>query len=260
MISSSTRMHSVSKVKLLVLVDNNPGELGLETAWGLSILVEAPHTRILFDTGPSPKVLLENSHKLGIDLSNIRIVVLSHEHGDHINGLRALDDYVEKIRVYVPYGFNNSFINFIRSRGYKVIIVNDTVEIDEGVYVLKPAYGPPWEHALAINIDGKGLVIVTGCSHPGLDDIVEEAVRALGVKPYIVIGGFHLAGASMDEIKHVVDGLLSLGAEKIYPLHCSGDEIREYLQEVYSEHYGDGGVGLNVVVNDWHGRIGSKQV
>ena len=240
---------SIEWVELVVLVDNNPFKPGLRTAWGLSIYIKTPYDNILFDTGPSPDVLEYNAYMLNVDLTKTRIVVLSHRHGDHTGGLNALDEYAYRIKVYVPLGFSPFYLESLRARGYQVEVVNDTVEVSKGVYILKPLYGPPWEQALVIIVKGKGLVILTGCSHPGVDNIVREAVQEFNIKPYMVIGGFHLAGASLSRIKSIVEALVKLDVEKIYPLHCSGDEIREYLEHMYPELYGEGGVGLNLTIH-----------
>ena len=240
---------SIEWVELIVLVDNNPFKPGLRSAWGLSIYVRTPYDVILFDTGPSPDVLEYNACMLNVDLAKVRIIVLSHRHSDHVGGLNVLDKYAYNIKVYVPPGFSPFYLELLRTRGYQVGVVNDTVEVSKGVYVLKPLYGPPWEQALVIVVKGKGLIILTGCSHPGVDNIVREAVEEFNIKPYMIIGGFHLAGASLSEIRSMVEVLVKLGVEKIYPLHCSGDEIREYLEQVYPELYGEGGVGLHLTIH-----------
>ncbi|RLF13813.1 MAG: hypothetical protein DRJ66_07160, partial [Thermoprotei archaeon] len=104
--------------------------------------------------------------------------------------------------------------------------------IAKGVAVIGELYGPPYEQALAVNVKGRGLVIFVGCSHPGVDNIVKKAVSDLNEKPYIVIGGFHLVGASEDRIASVANSLIKLGLKKIYPMHCSGDSIRGYIRKV----------------------------
>ncbi len=238
-----------NKTRIIVLVDNNAYKHGLSNAWGISIYIERGGRTVLFDTGPSPDVLIHNSVAMGVNLSSIDIVVLSHGHGDHIGGISALDSYAHKITVYVPHGFPIGVIEQLANKGYNVVVVNNTVEIVEDTYIMKPLYGPPWEQALVLNIS-KGLVVITGCSHPGIVNIVKEAIKEFNRTPYIVIGGFHLMGSSMQQIKKVADELVKLGVYKIYPLHCSGDEIRRYLAEKYPQHYGDGGAGLVITLPD----------
>ena len=125
------------------------------------------------------------------------------------------------------------------------IQVNSTVEVAKGIFVVKPLYGPPVDEALAVKTS-KGLAILVGCSHPGVVNLVNQAVRDLGIKPYLVLGGFHMFGASLQDVKEVASRLVEMGAEKIYPIHCSGDTPRYYLANSYRDKYGDGGVGLEI--------------
>jgi 7,8-dihydropterin-6-yl-methyl-4-(beta-D-ribofuranosyl)aminobenzene 5'-phosphate synthase len=66
-------------------------------------------------------------------------------------------------------------------------------------------------------------VVLVGCSHPGVVNLVRQAARDVGAKPYMVVGGFHMAGLPAEEAREVVEQLLGMGVEKIYPVHCSGD-------------------------------------
>lgn len=230
-------------VRLVVLVDNNPYKEGLDTAWGLAVYLETDQTKLLFDTGPDPSVLERNAQKLGIDLSKIDFIVISHPHGDHTGGLRLFSSMKPGVRVYIPP--DQRLKNYVQSLGLEPIQVNSTVEVVKGVFVVKPLYGPPVEEALAVKTS-KGLAILVGCSHPGVVILVNQAVRDLGVKPYLVLGGFHMFGAPFQDVKEVASRLVEMGAEKIYPIHCSGDTIRNYLANSYKDKYGDGGVGLEI--------------
>ncbi|MEM4009721.1 MAG: hypothetical protein QXZ50_03040 [Ignisphaera sp.] len=96
--------------------------------------------------------------------------------------------------------------------------------------------GPPMEQALAINVRDS-LAIITGCSHPGIVNIVAKAVRDLKLKPYLVLGGFHMEGTTSDECRKTVEQLLNLGVEKIAPIHCSGEWLRSILREEFPDHW-----------------------
>jgi 7,8-dihydropterin-6-yl-methyl-4-(beta-D-ribofuranosyl)aminobenzene 5'-phosphate synthase len=235
------------RMRIMVLVDNNPYRQDLEKAWGLSVYVEAGGVRLLFDTGPDPMVLEANARRLGIDLSKIDFVVISHAHGDHTGGLKLLASIKPGMMVYVPP--DGSLVGYVRSLGLKPIQINSTIEVSKGIYVVKPLYGPPVEEALAVKTS-KGLVILVGCSHPGVVNIVGQAVRDIGVKPYIMLGGFHMGGTPLQEVQKVASQLVEMGVEKIYPIHCSGDNIRSYLANHYKDDYWGGGVGLEITIQE----------
>jgi len=231
-----------AEVRVVVLVDNEEYVKGLRTAWGLAIYVETPHTKFLFDTGPTPAVLKYNAARLGINLSEVDFVVISHCHGDHVGGLPLIAKLRPGLRVYVP--ASSGLQGYVRGLGLTPVPVNNTLSVAPGVWVLKPLYGPPWEEGVAV-ATRLGLVVLVGCSHPGVNNIVAEAVKDLGTrKVYAVIGGFHLGGAPREEIAEEMEDLASLGVVKVYPLHCSGEEVKEYLREKHPSMLGVGGVGL----------------
>ena len=233
-------------VKVAVVVDNYDFN-DYESTWGISVLVEiGSNYTVLFDTGPSPRILRENLAKLGYSLSDIDCIVISHEHHDHYGGLEAFKNM--GLRVYVPLKSSENLKNYVRSLGLNVIEVNDTLNIIDNVYVIGELYGPPWEQGLAVNVSGRGLVIIVGCAHPGILSIVKKAYKDLHAKPYIVLGGFHLAGASEDRVSKIANELAELVTYKIYPIHCSGDSFRRFLEKHFPKKYGDGHVGLVIRV------------
>ncbi len=247
---------NVPRVEITVVVDNSPDpNRVLKNSWGLSILIDVygnnsvKPLRILFDTGPSPSILEYNLEKLGIDPASIDIVVISHHHGDHIGGLSYILASKPGIKVYLPATETMDLQRYIRRLGGEPVPVNDsTIEIYPGVYVIGELYGPPFEDALAINVKDEGLLIITGCCHPGVVNIVKKAIHDIGVKPYIVMGGFHLIGASSSTCMNIVEELINLGTEKIGPMHCSGDTIKSILQKYYPDHYLELRTGSQLII------------
>ena len=236
---------SVDSVEINILVDNNPNS-DLKSPWGVSLYIKTQNLSVLFDAGPDPNALKENSEKLNLDLSNLDLAVISHEHGDHVRGLEYVSKVNKNLTVFVPAHMSESCKNWIKSLGLKVIEVKDTTLISEGIAIVGELYGPPYEQALAINVKNLGLIVLVGCSHPGVDKIVSKAEEDLSQNPYAVIGGFHLSGASLNKIRDVAKALNKRGLKIIYPIHCSGEDFREFLRESYPEVYGDGRVGLKI--------------
>ena len=194
-------------MKITVVYDNETTKSALKPDWGFSCFIENKKN-LLFDTGANSDILLSNMKVLGIKPEDIDIVFLSHNHWDHVDGLNALVSLNTKIKVYHP--------DF--SLKPKEVIENiTTTGMLSGI-----------EQSLIINTD-KGLVVVTGCSHPGLENILDVA-RKFG-KIYAVIGGFH-GFDKFDILKDV---------ELILPCHCT--QYKKEIAEVYPKSCCGCGVG-----------------
>ncbi|MFX0065303.1 MAG: MBL fold metallo-hydrolase [Candidatus Hermodarchaeota archaeon] len=244
---ASSELGYVDFVNITVLIDNYPNGT-LYSTWGVSMLVETNNFSILMDAGPSSLLLEENAKALGKNLSLVDFVVISHEHGDHTDGLPCVARINPNITVYVPAHMDNSTRTVIENLGLNVVDISETTILSSGIAIIGELHGPPYEQALGINIEGIGTAVVVGCSHPGVENIVEKAVNDLDVDPYLVIGGFHTYIADQQTINNTVTKLLELGVEKIYPIHCCGDQIRSFIQENYLEHYGEGCVGTQLFI------------
>ncbi len=225
-------------IRILVLVDNNPNPNTTKciNVWGLSIAIEINGSLILFDTGPSPEVLKHNAIAMGIDLSQVDIVIISHEHSDHYGGIKAVVNANKSVKIYIPADSSTAFKSWIRSLTTNIVEVRKTIEIIENVYVFKEMYGPPYEIALVIATK-KGLIVIVGCSHPGIVNMLNEIKEDFNSSIWIVLGGFHTFYLNKQEANELIRKLISLEVEKIAPIHCSGDTIRHLLKQKYPEHY-----------------------
>lgn len=235
---------------ITVTYDNNPYDPELTTEWGFSCLIEGAEQTILFDTGGSGSTLMSNMGKLDIDPGEIDIIVLSHIHGDHVDGLPAVLRQNSDVTVYVPQSFPYSFKEDVKGFGAELVQVSsEPVGICENVY--STGEMGPWvnEQSLAIRTD-RGLVIITGCAHPGIVRIVSRAKDILQDDILFVMGGFHLGDTPRSDIQDIVSRFRELGVVYAGPCHCTGSTAQELFKEEYGQYYVDIGVGRIIYVKE----------
>lgn len=207
----------------------------LKTGWGFSCLIHCSLMRdkdksnkeknILFDTGADSETLLSNMKKLTISPEQIDTVFLSHNHYDHTGGLEGfLTANKKRVKIIKPTAFYKP--TKISDETYSTGALGDWIK----------------EQSLFIKTK-KGLVIITGCSHPGIIKIIKTVKNFINEKVYLVLGGFHLAGASDFELKSIIDNFRKLDVQKVAPCHCSGDNCRELFRQEYKDDFIENGVG-----------------
>ena len=237
-----------SPYELIIVYDNNPFDSRLKTAWGFSCLVRLPQTTILFDTGGDSSTLLSNMSQLQIDPKEVEVVVLSHIHGDHVGGLGGFLRQNSDVTVYLPGSFPSSFKNDVKTLGAKVEEIHEARKLLPGVYTTGELDGGIKEQSMIIATN-QGLLIVTGCSHPGVLNIVRRAKEIVpDSKVYLLVGGWHLGGASPTQLKSINDVFRQLGVEKVAPCHCSGSETRRQFKQYYGDDYIESGVGRRILL------------
>jgi 7,8-dihydropterin-6-yl-methyl-4-(beta-D-ribofuranosyl)aminobenzene 5'-phosphate synthase len=230
-----------SRLSITILYDNNAYTPGLRTPWGFSAWAELNDRCILFDTGGDGDLLLENMRELKLDPQQIDVVVLSHAHGDHTSGLEALLHTGAKPQVYLPPSFSNDYKAYVA--GFtEVVEVSPGQEISEGVYTTGEMEGNVPEQALVFAVE-HGLVVLTGCAHPGIVQMVERAASMFGKPVYMVLGGFHLGDRSREQVAAIVEAFRAMDVEKVAPCHCTGNRAMQVFREMYGEDFIDAGVG-----------------
>jgi len=230
------------ELTLITVYDNYQFNPNLKTGWGFSCLVKFQDKNILFDTGADGATLLYNMDKLGIDVADVDVIVLSHIHEDHTGGLVEILKRNFKGKVIIPVSFPESFKEKIEAYKVELVKVERWKGISEGIYSSGELGDGIKEQSLVVKTT-KGLVIITGCAHPGVVNIVKRIKEELKEKVYLVIGGFHLSGASDYELLNIIGDFKELGVEKAAPCHCSGDKCRELFENEYKENYIENGVG-----------------
>jgi len=225
---------------------NSAHNPALQTDWGFACLVETGEATVLFDTGGKGTILLDNMGELGFDPQVIDVVVLSHIHGDHTGGLRGLLDAGARPVVYVPASFSTSFKDGVRAVT-DMVEVTGPVGILPGVHTTGEVGSGIVEQALVVET-GAGLVVVTGCAHPGVVEMVRQAKEAVAGEVRLVMGGFHLGDAGRARIEAIIADLRELGVQQVAPSHCTGDRARQMFAEAYGEDCTLSGVGQVFVV------------
>jgi glyoxylase-like metal-dependent hydrolase (beta-lactamase superfamily II) len=156
---------------LTIVYDNNPFDARLKTAWGFACLIETGDTAILFDTSADGPTLMSNLAVLGFDPRDVDIVVLSHFHSDHTGGLDTLVSANDRLTVYLPQSFPTEYKARIHN---PVVEVRDSVTITDRIRTTGELGAVIIEQSLIVETD-QGLIVVTGCAHPGVVEIVRRA-------------------------------------------------------------------------------------
>ena len=235
-------------MKLTVLTENTAGGKFL-AEHGLSYLIEIDDQKILFDAGHSD-VFLKNAKKLGIDIPNeVEKIVLSHGHWDHGNGLQYLED--ETLFVHP-----SAFIRRFRKRDFSPVGLSVSKQTLARKFTIRETTSPekvtdhliflgeiprknnfeaqttpfaddfqnddfvPDDSALAAIVNDE-LVVITGCSHSGICNIVEHAKTVTGISRVKgVLGGFHLK-FNNEQTRRTIDFLKAQKVEAVFPSHCT---------------------------------------
>jgi 7,8-dihydropterin-6-yl-methyl-4-(beta-D-ribofuranosyl)aminobenzene 5'-phosphate synthase len=203
--------------------------------WGVSFLIGED---LLFDTFGDPGVLLKNMRKFNIDASKIKHIILSHDDWDHIAGLWYLIDNRKDITVYICPEFKQEIKNRIATFGVRIVEVEPFTMIKENVFSSGQIQGfcagrSIFEQALVIKFL-KNITIVTGCSHPGIVNIINVVKKHfLKERVSFLLGGFHLKD-NTDEINmRIIKDLRELGVRKIAPMHCTGERATEAMRGAF---------------------------
>jgi len=264
--------------RVTILYDSFGKSPTLTMDWGFAALVEYGGKRILFDTGNNAQIFEHNVKAAGVDLQKLDFVVMSHRHGDHMGGLAYLLKVNPTVKIYAPkersgvYGDDQPSSTWYRKdpslpaeqRYYsgappEIIhmgeawpsanfqLIDKNIEIVPGMYLIalvsdKPGTLELRELSLAIRTPD-GLVLVVGCSHPGVEHIVQEA-SAIDPHINLLFGGLHQIQAPDPEVERIARVLHDqYKVDRIAPGHCTGEPEFAALKKTFGDHYLYAGVG-----------------
>jgi 7,8-dihydropterin-6-yl-methyl-4-(beta-D-ribofuranosyl)aminobenzene 5'-phosphate synthase len=278
--------------QITILYDAFGTDAAMKKDWGFSALVEISGKRILFDTGNDPDIFEANIKAKNIDLTSIDFVVLSHRHSDHMAGLNYVLSVNPTVKIYAPKEGFGIFGSSLPSSFYRkdetlppgmryyggkppevvkfgtawqranIELIDKTTEIAPGITLLALVSDAPGtkelkELSLAVNT-ADGVVLVVGCSHPGIEKIV-EAATAINPKIRLIAGGFHLVAAPDEVIAKAVAALKdTFKVESIAPGHCTGEPTFAALKQAYGDRYLYAGVGTSMPLGPAMGSVGRR--
>lgn len=266
--------------RVTILYDAFGKRAGLMRDWGFAALVEYHGRRILFDTGNNAAIFEHNVRALGVDLRRLDYVIVSHRHGDHTSGLNYLLRVNPKVRIYTPREGFGVFGNAVPSAFVRrdstlppeqryfegampdtlasgtpwpaanFVWVDTTTRIEPGVSVVATVSDRPGtielkELSLVLETP-EGTVVLVGCSHPGIEKIM-EAAGAVSPHPHLIIGGLHLVATSDPEIERVALALHDrFRLDAIAPGHCTGEPAFAAFRRTFSTAYRYAGLGETI--------------
>ena len=219
-----------------ILYDNYVFAPGTQSEWGFSCLIETGRQRILFDTGTKSEILLANAKKMNVDLTNIDAIVLSHQHQDHTGGVVPILKMNPGIIVYLLPSFSSDFIQKLKEHKAEIITVPENLKIYDGIYLTGEMGETIREQSMYIETN-QGIIIITGCSHQGIVNIIQEVKNSSQADIYLVFGGFHLLRHSEQQVKEIIEQFKERGVRQCGPTHCTGDMAIRLFREAYKQNF-----------------------
>ena len=247
-----------SPITLTILYDNTVAVPGTQADWGFSCLIRGTEKTILLDVGGRSEVLFHNLEALKVDPKEVQVIALSHAHTDHTGALIPFLIKDEEAKVYSPFDWPEDYLD-------NTVTVREPNQICKNVYLTGAVGKSPVEQALVLNT-ADGLVVITGCAHPGVVGMVAKAKEMLDRPVDLVCGGFHLLNMSDDQVKGIIASFRELGVKRVGATHCTGEKQIALIREAYGADFVPLGVGrvlefrpapvgLGLIVKDANGRI-----
>lgn len=230
-------------MKIIHLFDNITHKSEIQPLWGYSLFLQMENVNILMDTGSDGRMLLKNMKILDVDPSSIDCLFLSHNHWDHIGGLDSILELNPEVQLIVPNSLSDHLLDDLHRRELDLTVVGSSPHtIAGGIYSTGTLEGSEPEQSLVIEMK-QGLLVVTGCAHPGLDQILGVCQDHFTSPFYMIMGGFHLLKSNKSVIESTLRMLKELGVQYIAPSHCTGEKALNLMREHFPEQFIESGAG-----------------
>ncbi len=237
------------EITIKVIYDNKSADPAFQSDWGFSCLIEGLEDTILFDAGTNPEILMHNARAMKVDFTEIDLIALSHHHHDHVGGLKAVLEKTNGIKIVHPKSFPGMFLNEIKKHGAVSVKIDGPEEISRNVWTTGEMGRSIVEQSLAIQ-SSKGLIVITGCAHPGIVEIVRKARKIAADQVLLVMGGFHLMDKSKKDMKDILNRFDRLNVKYAGACHCTGDKSIKAFQEHFGVRFIEIGAGKVIRVSE----------
>jgi 7,8-dihydropterin-6-yl-methyl-4-(beta-D-ribofuranosyl)aminobenzene 5'-phosphate synthase len=230
-------------MQIKIVYGNRLKKENLTPLWGFSAYIQ--ELNLMIDSGCDGIVLLDNIKKMDINLKDIKYHFSTHFHWDHMGGLMPLLHYTSP-KCFIPNSFSKNYIRDLETKT-EVVVEDNFRELLPTIYTTGVLGDEMPEQTLIID-SKKGLIVISGCAHFGIDNIIKFTKEKLKKDIYMVIGGYHLFRSDTKRILEVIETFKGLNVKKVAPCHCSGEEAIELFQKEYKENFIDMGLGLEIEI------------
>jgi len=231
---------------ITIIYDNYQADPSLETDWGFACLVEYQGDQLLFDTGAKEDLYKKNVEVMGVKAEVIPTLFISHLHGDHSAGIPGVTGINPSIKCYLPASY---YDQLKASRGLppNSTSVNKPIHLYGAFYSTGEEFEAFREQGLVVKTENGG-VLITGCGHPGILEILAKAENELDIQIHTVFGGLHLLDKSSQVTEQIATDLKEMGVRQICPTHCTGDSSIAVLKASFGDGYMPGGTGMEIII------------
>ena len=236
-----------NQITMTIVYDDYVHTPGTISNYGFACFISGTEQTILFDTGYRGEILMMNLDTLAVDLDSLDAIVLSHNHIDHTGGIDSVLARKSAVAVYFGNSFPDSIDQYLSNKGAFPVRVTEPMEVCRNVYSTGDLLNSFPEQFLILDTDS-GMVLITGCAHPGIINILHRAKEILNRDIYLVFGGFHLRDLPVDSILQIIQEFRLAGVKKCGPTHCTGDTAIALFQAAYGADFIPMGVGKVVEV------------